>query len=133
MLLQGHQITPPHRIAIIGQEKTKGSIKVTLYKIHILKDYTRLFAKIENISENTEISLNTSRLKAIQRKKQFEYSYKTDNRYRMIKYTIPPAVEEKGVLIFEPLDSIEDDVRFMISFYQNFQDNTFVFDVKLSG
>jgi DNA-binding MarR family transcriptional regulator len=133
MLLQGHQISPPRKVTIIEQEKTRGDIKVTLHKIHILEDYTRLFVKIENNNENSEIRLNTSRSKAIQTKKQFEHSYKTDSRSRMIKFTIPPGVEEEGVLIFEPLDSIEDDVRFMISFYQNFHDNTFVFDVKLSG
>jgi hypothetical protein len=69
---------------------------------------------------------------AIQNRKQFEHSYNTDEMYRMIKSKIPPGVDEIGVLLFEPLDSVWDDVRFIIQLYAGSQDNRFVFDVKLS-
>jgi hypothetical protein len=128
-LLERHKITPPNKIAIIEQEQTKGGIKVRLHKLHMLKDYTRLFATIENTNENNEVMLIEYDLNAIQRKKQFRHSYKTDSNYREVKSRIPPGVEEKGVLLFEPLDSIKDDVKFLIPFSNQI---LFTFDVKLS-
>ncbi|MFL6366800.1 MAG: hypothetical protein ACJ719_16550, partial [Nitrososphaeraceae archaeon] len=91
-------------------------------------------ATIENTNKNTDITLQTSRLKAIQRKRQFESRYKTDNRYRKIKDIIPPEVEETGVLAFERPDSTEEDIKFIVPLYQHnpYVDNTFIFNVKLS-
>jgi hypothetical protein len=117
MLLEGRQIIPPDKVVMIGEQKTRAGIKMTLHKLHILKDYTRLFASIENIDENKEITLYTPGLKAIQRKKQFEYSYESDRKYRMIKSTIPPGVVEEGVLILEPLDNSVDHVKFLVPFH----------------
>jgi len=80
--------------------------------------------------EPGEFSLEiTSDLKVIQAKKQFVYTLKTDSRYRMIKTKIPQGDEEKGVLLFEALDSIKDDIKFLIPFSNNI---LFTFDVKLS-
>jgi hypothetical protein len=128
MLLQKPKITPPCRTAIIEQEQTRGDIKVRLHKLHMLNDSTRLFVTIENTNENSEVRLYTSRLKAIQGKKQFEYSYYNDSRYRMIKSTIPPGVEEEGVLLFEPLDSTPYQIKFLIPFSNEIM---FTFNITL--
>ena len=101
--------------------------------MHLLSDYTRLFVTIENTNENTAIDLVTYDLVAIQGKKQFGHIYNIDSRYRMIKHRIPPGIEETGVLLFEPLNTTWDDVRFVLPFRDNaLKTEQFIFDVKLS-
>jgi hypothetical protein len=97
-----YEITPSYKIPI-KQEQTRGDIKVTLDKLHLLEDYTRLFVTIENTNENTDIRLSRYGLKAIQAKKQFDWYQYTDSRYRNIKSTIPPGVEycrPKKIVLF---------------------------------
>jgi hypothetical protein len=119
-----------YKVTIIDQAKTISDIKVKLHKLHITKDFTRLFLTIENTSDVVEDRLFTSRTKAIQKKKQFEHMVSNIySRYTTIKSKIPPGVEETGIIYFQRLDNTEDDVKFLLPF----NNHTFVFDVKLSN
>jgi hypothetical protein len=109
------RVYAPKRIITIRQSKiVPKAIKVTLRKMHLLDDYTRLFLTIENISEEIEGRFIRSELRLFQGKRQFECLYMDDPSFRNIKSTIPAGIEEDGVLLFEPLGESRDPVRFRL-------------------
>ena len=118
-LRQGIRIIPPNKVATIGQSKVapNARIKVILHKIHHLNDFTRLFLTIENMNDNKEITFYRKNLRLFQGKEQFECVYDDDRYYRNVKDSIPAAIEETGVLLFEPLRNGKDPIRFHFKFY----------------
>jgi hypothetical protein len=132
-LRRGTRIVPPKKAIPIGEGKeVPDGLQVTLQKMHVLDNVTRLFLTVDNTRGKDESSLWDARL--IQGKKQFEREH-TGGPYRGIKYTIPAGVEETGVLSFEPLDDSLEPVRVVLKFFVG-GSQAYLFDferIKISG
>lgn len=132
-LRRGTRIVPPKKDIPIGEGKeVPDGLRVTLQKMHILDNVTRLFLTVDNTRGKNESSLWDARI--IQGKKQFERVH-FEGPYRRIKNTIPAGVEETGVLSFEPLANSLEQVRVVHKFFVGgLQAYLFDFErIKISG
>jgi hypothetical protein len=110
-LRRGTRIFPPNKVVTIGEEQSKGGVKVILHRMHLLEENTRLFLTIENMNEKEVVRVSQLYLRLFQGKKQFEYTFSRDPHFRMVKELIPPGIEEIGVMLFEALSNTEDPVK----------------------
>ena len=101
----------------IPQTQTGGSgISVTVEKVELTKDHTRVLVTIENDSGLDEISFRSGSSILVQEKSQFKTDYLFGVDYDAPNYSIPNGLIEKGWIIFEPIDSKPFEIR--LNFYE---------------
>jgi hypothetical protein len=124
-------VDPTAKVITIGQTLEKGGIKVTLNKVEFDDKNTRAFLTIENTNNDEEEILrfyDTSDSKAFQGKRQYEAQYSSS--YPDISSSIPPGIEESGVVLFEPL-KYDVDTKFQFDMNMGFgEDYKFVFNTN---
>jgi hypothetical protein len=124
-------VDPKAKIIPIGQSLEKGGIIVTLNKVEFDDKNTRAFLTIENTNNDEDDTLrfyDTSDSKAFQGKKQYEAQYSSS--YPQISSSIPPGIEESGVILFEPLE-YNVDTKFEFNMNMGFgNDYKFVFNTN---
>ena len=123
-------VDPKAKIIPIGQSLEKGGIKVTLNKVEFDDKNTRAFLTIENTNDDEDEILrfyDTSNSKAFQGKRQYEAQYSSS--YPDISSSIPPGIEESGVVLFEPLEyGMDTKLEFDMSI--GLDDYKFVFNTN---
>lgn len=131
---------PANTILEINQSKIKGNIKVTLDKIELASSHTRAFVRVENLGTSCDAEIPYSGSLIIQNKKQFKedvFNFLGPTIDRL-ENSIPPGVEENGVLIFDPISvnpltmkiSVEERISSDCG-WLNQQKYDFVFDIKM--
>ena len=126
-------VDPKAKIIPIGQSLEKGGIKVTLNKVEFDDKNTRAFLTIENTNDDEDEILrfyDTSDSKAFQGKRQYEAQYSSS--YPDISSSIPPGIEESGVVLFEPLE-YGLDTKFEFDMSIGLDDYKFVFNTNTIG
>ena len=105
---------------------------MTLDKIEFADSNTRVYLTIENSNPSEDLLFNQDNSRAIQGKTQYMVINSYDTTYPKIASVIPSGVEEKGVVVFEPLDSSQDTAQFSFDTAQGFSNNRFGFEIILS-
>jgi hypothetical protein len=125
------RVIPCFKMAIINQEQSYVGVKIVLHKIKIFDDSTVLFLTIENLGKNGDITLYKQGCRIFQSKKQYTTTHGRGRGYRELEHTIPPGIEESGVVLFESMGSYpsgEAKIRLQFLGKQNIE---FVFLVKI--
>ena len=123
-----------NKIIIVRQRKTIGNIMVTLHKLEFAYSYTAAIIAIENMNnDGTDVHFYLDEFRAFQSKRQVSITSKGPF-YKEMQTTIPPGIEEYGVVKFEPLEYTEEQTRFQFKIHK--QKSTeyynFLFDVNIS-
>jgi hypothetical protein len=99
------------KIVEVEHSLTNRSVKVTINKVEFTSKYTRAFMKIENSSGHHESPVNFGfSAVLIQGKRQFGYVdrfkdvFPRDGNKEINLGSIPPGVEEQGVVVFQPVE-----------------------------
>lgn len=105
---------------------------MTLDKIEFADTNTRVYLTIENSDLLEDLMFNEYNSRAIQGKTQYMVINSYDTTYPKIASVIPPGVEEKGIVLFEPLDSTQDTAHFRFEGFQGLSNILFDFEIVLS-
>ena len=114
------------------EDHTEG-VKITLQRVELAKNETRVYFTIDNQSED---GYNFDKLKIIQNSKQFTETYngasEEDPDYKRIEYEIPSGVKEEGMLLFKKIKEEPFKVIFKgWSDNYNFEEDVCEFEVEL--
>ena len=85
----------------IPQTQQVGEVKITLEKVQLSKEHTRLLFNIDNLSQ--EVFMLGFNEILVQDRNQFSYDFIVEE-YDELKGHIPSDTVEKGWLIFEPIE-----------------------------
>jgi len=117
----------------ISQTKNNGGAKVTLEKIQITNDHTRILLTIENTSQDSELTFYSFNSVLVQGTSQFETEY-IFAEYDDVKSSIPYGIIEKGWVIFEPVKPKAFEIRLSInertSDYKTSGNRDFIFQIN---
>jgi hypothetical protein len=106
-------INPALKTVVLEKTQLKGGIKVVFHKVEFSDKNTRVYLTVENLNKKASVGFYDFDAKAIQGKRQYSTTYSFDVTYPQIKSSIPPEIEENGVILFEPLDyKIQHTARF---------------------
>jgi hypothetical protein len=95
---------PGEKTVVLEKSHSKAGINVTLHKVEFSQKDTRAYLTVENVNPRTAVSFYESSAIAVQGNKQYSTAYSFDVDYPQIKADIPPAIEENGGVLFDPLD-----------------------------
>jgi hypothetical protein len=123
-------VYPPIKEIASGESKFSNGITVTLDKVVFAEEHTRVYLTIANGQAEKIYFMSTS-AKAFQGNKQFETAYAFDADFPDIEYEIYPAIEETGVIIFEPLSPETPGARFHFEIMAGTFLNDYSFDFTL--
>ncbi len=126
-------IEPSIKTVNVEQTQEINSIIITLHKVEFSDKNTRAYLTVENIGTTEDITFNDFNSRAIQGKTQFITTNSYDVNYPRIESTIPPGIEENGVVLYEPLDPAQDKAQFRFEASKGIEDIKFTFDVILSN
>lgn len=106
------------KIVEVEHSLTNRNVKVTINKVEFTSKYTRAFLKIENLRGHHESPVNFGfSAVLIQGKRQFGYVdrfkdvFPRDGNKEINLGSIPPGVEEQGVVVFQPVELTPDAPR----------------------
>ncbi len=122
---------PNTEILNIEQTIERNGIQVTLHKVEVDDKSTKAFLTVYNTNDDEDETISfhdTYDAVAYQGKNQFEAqssSYSSSNPH--ISSRIPAGIEEKGVIVFEPLPNINNAI-FQFKMNMEFNDYYFVFN-----
>jgi hypothetical protein len=126
---------PPKKTVIVEKTQEQQGIRMTLHKVEFSDKNTRAYLTIENLNKTGSEDLNfrDSDSIAIQGKTQFGTTTgSSDVKYKNIKTTIPPGIEENGVVLFEPLNYTYPTAEFRFKAGVGYgNDQTFKFPIQL--
>ena len=95
-------ISPTNKAIEVNKTIEKNGVKVTLSKVELADNETRIYLSIDNQSEYSYIFYSFSN-KIIQNKKQFKEKSNFEADYEEIESDIPSGVKEEGIICFEPI------------------------------
>jgi hypothetical protein len=126
---------PPKKTIIVEKTQEQQGIRMTLHKVEFSDKNTRAYLTVENLNKTGSKDLNfrDSDSIAIQGKTQFATTTGSfDVKYKNIKTTIPPGIEENGVVLFEPLNYTYPTAEFRFKAGVGYgNDQTFKFPMQL--
>ena len=94
---------PTIRSIDVQRSLEKSNVLVTLERVELAYDHTRVYLKIKNNAQ-AKVSFAASNVIAVQDKRQFKQKSIVDVDYPTIESTIYPGVEEEGVITLEPMN-----------------------------
>jgi hypothetical protein len=126
-------INPPKKTVFVDEEQQEGGITLSLNKIELSDKNTRAYLTVSSNKNNTEdVHFYDFQSKAVQGDRQFATTYSFDVDYPKIKSDILPGITERGVVLFEPLNHIENHTKFIFEAGVGYGENhRFTFDLDL--
>jgi tetratricopeptide (TPR) repeat protein len=124
-------LEPAVKIINVGQTMESDGAIMSLDKIEFSDSNTRAYLTVENIDSSEDLVFNEYNSRAIQGKTQYLVINNYDTNYPKIASVIPSGVEEKGVVLFEPLDLAQDTAQFTFDTTQGFDNIRFDFEIVL--
>ncbi len=126
---------PPKKTIMVEKTQEKQGIRMTLHKVEFSDKNTRAYLTVENLNKTSDNDLNFREYEsiAIQGKTQFgTTSGSMDVNYKKIKTTIPSGIEEKGVVLFEPLNYTSPTAEFRFKAGMDYgNEQTFKFPIQI--
>ena len=126
---------PPKKTIMVEKTQEKQGIRMTLHKVEFSDKNTRAYLTVENLNKTSDNDLNFRDYEsiAIQGKTQFgTTSGSMDVNYKKIKTTIPSGIEEKGVVLFEPLNYTPPTAEFRFKAGIDYgNEQTFKFPIQI--
>lgn len=105
-------VSPTIKTINVDNTVEQHGIKVTLEKIELAKEETRVYIKVKNDSEDNA-SIWTHTAKLVQGSKQYEEEYNFDADYPELQSELLPEIETEGVITFNAI-SQEEAIKFVI-------------------
>jgi hypothetical protein len=105
-------VSPTIKTIDVDNTVEQHGIKVTLEKIELAKEETRVYIKVKNDSEDNA-SIWTHTAKLVQSSKQYEEEYNFDADYPELQSELLPEIETEGVITFNAI-SEEETIKFVI-------------------
>lgn len=124
-------LEPAVKVINVGQTMERDGAIMSLDKIEFSDSNTRAYLTLENIDSLEDLVFNEYNSRAIQGKTQYLVINNYDTNYPKIASVIPSGVEEKGVVLFEPLDLAQDTAQFTFDTTQGFDNIRFDFEIVL--
>ncbi len=123
-------IEPAIKIVDVDQTQEQNNIRITLHKIEFSDKNTRGYLTIENKDISEDVTFSEYNSRAIQGKTQFITTNSFDVNYPRIESVIPPGIEESGVVLFEPLDPTQNEMKFRFEANKGMDQSRFTFNVS---
>ncbi len=97
-------VAPTKHLIEVNQTKNSHGVSVTLEKVELADNQTRVYFKIKNDSKY-KYSFYSFNTKIIQNSKQYEEEDDYDADYEELHGEIPSGVEEDGVIVFKAIEN----------------------------
>ena len=93
-------INPALKMVVLEKTQIKGGIKVIFHRVEFSDKSTRVYLTVENLNRKTSIGSMTLM------QKPYKAKNNTQQPTHMMSHilSIPPGIEENGVILFEPLN-----------------------------
>jgi len=101
--------SPAEMIAQVNKDNSQNGFTVTLEKVEIASDETRVFVRLKNDSSQ-KINFYTFDVKLTQGSKQFEHKILLNNS-EDLPSEILPGIEAKGVIVFDAVDKNSKNLK----------------------
>ncbi len=130
---RSNAIAPAEKTLTINETKTQNNFSVTVEKVEIAKEETRIYLSVKNSSQD-KVSFYTYDSKIVQGDKQIEIKNIFENEEELPNEFLP-NVEMEGVIIFSPIDYTKKslilylDTPYSRDFRLDFEE--FIFDINL--
>ncbi|MDN5847099.1 MAG: tetratricopeptide repeat protein [Candidatus Nitrosocosmicus sp.] len=125
-------LEPAVKVINVGQTMESDGAFMSLDKLEFSESNTRAYLTIQNIDSSEDLMFNEYNSRAIQGNTQYMVINNYDTNYPKIASVIPAGVEEKGVVLFEPLDLTQDTAQFRFDTTKGFNNIRFDFETILS-
>lgn len=109
---------PARKTIEVNQTKKQHGIEVTLEKVEIADEETRLYVTVKNNSKD-EFTLYDSDSKLIIGNKQLEPQDNFEANYPEIPYDILPGIESNGIITFPKIEENTATARWHVDGYSN--------------
>ena len=103
--------SPATHSIMIDETQQSDNARVTVEKIELSDDHTRVFLSIENLNSDVDLSLNIDGSIFVQDQKQFKYAILPFVEFDKINRVIPPEIIEDGYFLKERIEPKEFEFR----------------------
>jgi len=103
-------VAPAIKTVEVNQEIEQHGYIMKLQKIEFAEIETRVYIEITNNSSDT-IYFHDFNAKLIQGNRQFETKHNFEADYKEIQSEILPGIKSDGILVFEPIDPAQGDIK----------------------
>ena len=97
-----------------NDNRSPGSVEITLENVQLTADHTRAFFTVENNYSSTEVRIYSHNSLIVQDRKQYDNAYVYED-YDDFESSVPAGIIETGWFIFDPIEQKPFEIRIEVS------------------